>query len=53
MLYWASVFLIVAIVAAIPGFAGVAFAPDGIGKILFFVLLGLFIVSIVASVARA
>jgi uncharacterized membrane protein YtjA (UPF0391 family) len=45
-------FLIVAIVAAIPGVAGVAFAPAGIGKILFFVLLALFIASIVASVAR-
>jgi uncharacterized membrane protein YtjA (UPF0391 family) len=36
MLYWALVFLIVAIIAAIFGFGGVAVAAAGIAKLLFF-----------------
>jgi uncharacterized membrane protein YtjA (UPF0391 family) len=52
MLYWALVFLIIAILAGVLGFGGVAFAAVGIAKILFFVFLVLFIVSLVANVAR-
>jgi uncharacterized membrane protein YtjA (UPF0391 family) len=47
MLYWALIFLIVAIVAAIFGFGGVAVASAGIAKILFFIFLVLFIVSLI------
>ncbi|MGB3038959.1 MAG: DUF1328 domain-containing protein, partial [Methyloceanibacter sp.] len=36
MLYWALVFLIVALVAAALGFGGIAGASAGIAKILFF-----------------
>ena len=46
MLYWALVFFIVAIVAAIFGFGGVATGAASIAQVLFFVFLVLFIVSL-------
>ena len=46
MLLYAWVFLIVAIIAAIFGFGGIAAAAVGIAKILFFVFIVLFIVSL-------
>ncbi len=39
MLYWALVFLIIAIIAALFGFAGVATAAVGIAKLLFYIFL--------------
>jgi uncharacterized membrane protein YtjA (UPF0391 family) len=47
MLYWALVFLIVALVAALFGFTGVYVAAAGIARILFFIFLVLFIISLV------
>jgi uncharacterized membrane protein YtjA (UPF0391 family) len=47
MLGWAVVFLIVAIVAAVFGFGGIAAASAGIAKILFFIFLVLFIISLI------
>jgi uncharacterized membrane protein YtjA (UPF0391 family) len=52
MLYWALVFLVVAIVAGLLGFGAVAFAAAGIAKILFFLFLILFLVSLVMHVGR-
>jgi uncharacterized membrane protein YtjA (UPF0391 family) len=52
MLYWAVVFFVIALVAALLGFGGVAFAAAGVAKILFFVFLVLFIVSLLANVVR-
>jgi uncharacterized membrane protein YtjA (UPF0391 family) len=49
MLYWALVFLIVALVAAVFGFTGVYAAAAGIAQILFFIFLVLFLVSLVAG----
>ncbi|OXS56168.1 DUF1328 domain-containing protein [Cohnella sp. CIP 111063] len=46
MLYWTFVFLMVAIVAAVFGFGGIVSAAAGIAKILFFIFLILFIVSL-------
>ena len=46
MLYWALVFLVVALVAGLLGFTGIYVAAAGIAKILFFVFLVLFIVSL-------
>ena len=37
MLYWAVVFLIVAIIAGILGFGGIAAAAAGMAKILFYI----------------
>ena len=45
MLRWALVFFIVAIIAALFGFGGVAAAATGIAKLLFFVLV-LFLVAL-------
>ncbi|NQD93472.1 DUF1328 domain-containing protein [Pseudomonas sp. CrR25] len=45
MLSWAITFLIIAIVAAVLGFGGIAGAATGIAKILFGVFLVLFVLS--------
>ena len=52
MLGWALVFLLVAIVAAIFGFGGIAVASAGIAKLLFFLFLVIFLVTLVMSIAR-
>lgn len=48
MLYWALMFLVVALIAGVLGFTGVAVAAAGIAKVLFVIFLVLFLVSIVA-----
>lgn len=47
MLRWAVIFLIVALVAAVFGFGGIAEDAAWIAKILFVVFLILFVVSLV------
>jgi len=47
-LYWALMFLVVALSAGVLGFTGVAVAAAGIAKVLFVVFLVLFLVSLVA-----
>ena len=47
MLYYALLFLVVAIIAGALGFGGIAGASVGIAKILFFVFLILFLASLV------
>jgi uncharacterized membrane protein YtjA (UPF0391 family) len=49
MLYWALLFFIVAVVAALFGFGGIAAGAASIAKILFFVFLVLFIIALVAG----
>ena len=51
MLYWALVFFIVAVIAGILGFGGIAFAAVGIAKILFFLFLVVFLVTLVMGFA--
>ncbi|MBM9402520.1 DUF1328 domain-containing protein [Gluconacetobacter azotocaptans] len=46
MLRWTLIFLVLALVAAVFGFGGVAADFAYIGKILFFIFLVLFIVSL-------
>ena len=46
MLYWALLFFVVAVIAGLFGFGGVASASAGIAQILFFVFLILFVVSL-------
>ncbi|MCA8884497.1 MAG: DUF1328 domain-containing protein [Rhodobacteraceae bacterium] len=48
MLYWAVVFFVVAIIAGVFGFGGVASASVGIAQILFFIFLVLFVIALVA-----
>jgi uncharacterized membrane protein YtjA (UPF0391 family) len=52
MLGWALGFLIVALVAAILGFGGIAGAAVSIAKIIFFVAIVLFAISVVAHLVR-
>jgi uncharacterized membrane protein YtjA (UPF0391 family) len=52
MLYWAVVFLIIAIIAAVFGFGGIVAGAVMIAKILFFVFLVLFVLSIIANFVR-
>jgi uncharacterized membrane protein YtjA (UPF0391 family) len=52
MLYYALVFLVLALVAALFGFGGIAAASAGIAKLLFFIFLVLFAVSILAGALR-
>ncbi len=52
MLRYAVIFFIVAIVAALFGFGGIAAGATEIAKILFFVFLVLFVVSLVAGLIK-
>jgi uncharacterized membrane protein YtjA (UPF0391 family) len=52
MLRWALGFFIVALLAAVLGFSGIAVAAAGIAKIIFFVFLILFLVSLVSHLLR-
>ena len=52
MLRWAVAFFIIAIVAAIFGFGGIAVAAAGIAKILFFIFLVLFLVALLGGLVR-
>jgi len=49
MLNWAVTFLVVALIAALLGFTSIAGTAIGIAKILFFVFLILFVVSLLAN----
>ena len=52
MLYYALVFLVVALVAGFLGFGGIAFAATGIAQILFFIFLAVFLVTLLMHVLR-
>jgi uncharacterized membrane protein YtjA (UPF0391 family) len=52
MLSWAVTLLIVALIAGILGFGGIAGASIEIAKIIFFVAVVLFLVSAVVGLAR-
>lgn len=49
MLHWALTFLVLALVAALFGFGGVAGLSMEFAKILFFVFLVMFVVSLIAG----
>jgi uncharacterized membrane protein YtjA (UPF0391 family) len=52
MLSWVVTFLVIALIAGILGFGGLAGASIEIAKIIFFIAIVLFLVSAVVSVAR-
>jgi uncharacterized membrane protein YtjA (UPF0391 family) len=52
MLQWSLTFLVLALIAAVFGFGGIAAAFADIGKILFVVFLVLFLVSLVTGGIR-
>jgi uncharacterized membrane protein YtjA (UPF0391 family) len=47
MLRWTVIFLVVAIIAAIFGFGGIAAGATSIAKVLFFIFLVLFVISLI------
>jgi uncharacterized membrane protein YtjA (UPF0391 family) len=51
MLYWAFVFLVISIIAAVLGFGGIAAGAASIAKILFGVFLIVFIALLIAGLA--
>jgi uncharacterized membrane protein YtjA (UPF0391 family) len=52
MLRWALGFFIAALLAAVLGFTGIAVAAAGIAKIIFFIFLVLFLVSLGGHLLR-
>jgi uncharacterized membrane protein YtjA (UPF0391 family) len=52
MLGWAAVFLMIALIAALFGFGGLAAASAGIAKLIFFVFIALFAVALVMEALR-
>jgi uncharacterized membrane protein YtjA (UPF0391 family) len=52
MLGWALAFFLIAIVAAVFGFGGIASASAGIAKILFFIFVVIFLVTLIMGMAR-
>jgi uncharacterized membrane protein YtjA (UPF0391 family) len=51
MLRWAIAFFIIALIAAVLGFGGIAIAAAGIAKIIFYIFLALFIISLISHLA--
>jgi uncharacterized membrane protein YtjA (UPF0391 family) len=52
MLHWVIAFLLIAILAAILGFGGIAAASAGFAKVLFVIFLVLFLASLVVHARR-
>lgn len=52
MLRWALGFFIVALIAALLGFTGIAVAAAGIAKVLFYLFLILFLLTFVGHLLR-
>jgi uncharacterized membrane protein YtjA (UPF0391 family) len=52
MLSWVVTFLVIALIAGILGFGGIAGASIEIAKIIFFIAVVLFLVSVVVGLAR-
>lgn len=52
MLHYAVVFLIIAVVAALLGFTGIAAGAVEIAKILFYVFLLLFVATLIVGLLR-
>jgi uncharacterized membrane protein YtjA (UPF0391 family) len=53
MLNWVVTLLIIALIAAVLGFGGIAMAAVGLAKIIFFVALVLFLIAVLAGSLRA
>ena len=52
MLRWSLGLFVVALIAAVLGFTGIAVAAAGIAKILFFLFLVLFLITVVGHLLR-
>jgi uncharacterized membrane protein YtjA (UPF0391 family) len=49
MLKWALIFLVIALIAALFGFGGIASTSAGIAQILFFIFIVLFAIALVVN----
>jgi uncharacterized membrane protein YtjA (UPF0391 family) len=52
MLYWALVFLVIAVILAILGFGVAAAAFAGVAKLLFYIFLIAFVISLIMHMGR-
>jgi uncharacterized membrane protein YtjA (UPF0391 family) len=52
MLHYAAVFFVIALIAAVFGFTGIAVGAAEIAKVLFFVFVVLFVISLIAGFIR-
>ena len=52
MLHYAVVFLVVALIAAVFGFGGIAAGAVGIAKILFYVFIAMAVITFIMTVVR-
>ncbi len=52
LLRWALIFFVVAIIAAVFGFGGVAAGAASIAKILFYIFLALLVIALIAGMTR-
>ncbi|NKC33046.1 DUF1328 domain-containing protein [Falsiroseomonas selenitidurans] len=52
MLYWTLIFLVIALVAGLFGFGGIASASAGIAQILFGIFIILFLLSLLVGAFR-
>jgi len=50
MLAWILIFFVIALIAAVFGFTGIAVFAAGVAKILFFIFLVLFIVALLIRI---
>ncbi len=53
MLGWALTFLVIALIAGVFGFGGIAVASVEIAKVLFFIFLAVFLVTLLIHVMRS
>ncbi|MGB8339283.1 MAG: DUF1328 domain-containing protein [Burkholderiales bacterium] len=53
MLHYTVVFLVIALIAALFGFTGIAVGAVAIAKILFYIFLLLFVISLVFGLVRS
>ncbi len=53
MLHYAAVFFIIALIAAVFGFTGIAVGAAAVAKLLFFVFLVLFVISLIIHGVRS
>jgi len=52
MLSWAVFFLVIALIAGLLGFVGIAGASIEIAKLLFFIFIAIFLISLIIGMTR-
>jgi len=52
MLHYAAVFFVIALIAALFGFGGIAIGAVEIAKVLFYIFLVVFVVTLIAGLLR-